>query len=98
MFLIKIRIVSSMYPRERIRFAGVDTYQKNMKGYSAIMAMKHNVAVYAALATLVEGVVIAINEIAHPANQPYLTLVITGVTVVATWYGFRRRAKRNEFA
>lgn len=77
---------------------GEQKIQKNLKWQSAITAMKHNVAVYAALATLVEGVVIAINEIAHPANQPYLTRVITGVTVVATWYGFRRRAKRNEFA
>jgi len=59
------------------------------------MARQHNVPVYAALATLVEGLVISINEIAHPADQPYLTLLITGVTVVATWYGFRILPKRD---
>jgi len=60
------------------------------------MAKQHNVPVYAALATLVEGLVISINEVAHPASQPTLTLVITAVTVVATWYGFKLLPRRDD--
>jgi hypothetical protein len=51
-------------------------------------------AAIATLAVLVEGLVIIINEIIHPADQPYLTILIVAVTAIATWFGIKYKEKR----
>jgi hypothetical protein len=51
-------------------------------------------AAIATLAVLVEGLVIIINEIVHPTNQPTLTVIIVVVTAVATWFGIKYKEKK----
>ena len=51
-------------------------------------------AAIATLAVLVMGLAIIINEIAHPAEQPYITILIVAVTAVATWFGIRYKEKK----
>ncbi len=53
-------------------------------------------AAIATLAVLVEGLAIIINEIAHPIDQPYLTILIVAVTAVATWFGTRYKEKKYQ--
>ena len=50
-------------------------------------------AALATLAVLVEGLVIIVNEIVHPANQPILTIIIVAVTSIATWFGIKHKEK-----
>jgi hypothetical protein len=51
-------------------------------------------AAIATLAVLVMGLAIIINEIVHPAEQPYITILIVAVTAVATWFGIRYKEKK----
>lgn len=51
-------------------------------------------AALATLAVLVEGLVIIINEIVHPVDQPILTIIIVAVTTVATWFGIKYKEKK----
>jgi hypothetical protein len=51
-------------------------------------------AALATLAVLVEGLVILINEIIHPSNQPTLTIIIVAITAIATWFGIKYKEKK----
>jgi len=50
-------------------------------------------ATLATLAVVVEGLVIIISEVAHPASQPTITILIVVVTAVATWFGIKYKEK-----
>jgi FtsH-binding integral membrane protein len=51
-------------------------------------------AALATLAVLVMGIAIIINEVVHPNNQPYITILIVAVTAVATWFGIKYKEKK----
>jgi hypothetical protein len=51
-------------------------------------------AAIATLAVLVMGLAIIINEIVHPTDQPYITILIVAVTTVATWFGIKYKEKK----
>ncbi len=51
-------------------------------------------AALATIAVLVQGLVIIINEIFHPLDQPTLTIAIVVITAVATWFGIRYKEKK----
>jgi hypothetical protein len=51
-------------------------------------------AAIATLAVLVMGLAIIINEIFHPTEQPYITILIIVVTAVATWFGIKYKEKK----
>ena len=51
-------------------------------------------AAIATFAVLVMGLAIIINETAHPAEQPYITILIVAVTAVATWFGINYKEKK----
>jgi FtsH-binding integral membrane protein len=51
-------------------------------------------AALATLAVLVMGIAIIINEVVHPNDQPYITILIVAVTAVATWFGIKYKEKK----
>jgi hypothetical protein len=60
-----------------------------------MMQKKHNLVTMVVLLTLVEGLAIYLNMVAHPDRQPALTIVITPLFAIASgfgvWYATRVR-------